>query len=165
MLLLSVFAPPRLASASDLYSYEDENGVLHLTNLTDAVRRQRRKGWKPFAQAGSEGFGGEVPVVLELKGKKRVLYPVDVGRYDHHFAAAAAHYRLPFALLKAVAKVESNFDARAVSRADAKGLMQLIDSTAARMNVTDPFDPRHGTLDFRTASWMALSGITIGSPC
>jgi soluble lytic murein transglycosylase-like protein len=38
--------------------------------------------------------------------------------------------------------VESNFDPRAVSPANARGLMQLIPPTAERMMVTDIFDPR-----------------------
>lgn len=127
------------AQASELYSYVDEDGVLHLTNVREAARG---RGWRVYEGSGPEGFGGKRPVVIELEGRERVAYPVDVTDYDDLFREAARHYRLPFAFLKAVAKVESNFDPRAVSRADAKGLMQLIDATAKRMRVSDPFDPR-----------------------
>jgi soluble lytic murein transglycosylase-like protein len=37
--------------------------------------------------------------------------------------------------------VESAYDARAVSKRGAAGLMQLMPPTAARFGVTDPFDP------------------------
>lgn len=45
-------------------------------------------------------------------------------------------------LLHAVIAVESGFDARAVSRKGAQGLMQLMPATARRFGVSDPFDPR-----------------------
>lgn len=65
-----------------------------------------------------------------------------VSRYEEHIREAATLYQIPVELVRAVIKVESNFDPRAISRADARGLMQLIPPTAARMMVTDVFDPR-----------------------
>jgi soluble lytic murein transglycosylase-like protein len=44
-------------------------------------------------------------------------------------------------LALSVIAVESNFDARARSHKDARGLMQLIPETAERFAVTDAFDP------------------------
>ncbi|MEI2260087.1 lytic transglycosylase domain-containing protein [Stenotrophomonas indicatrix] len=44
-------------------------------------------------------------------------------------------------LLHAIVQVESNYDARAVSRAGAAGLMQLMPATARRFGVNDRFDP------------------------
>ena len=67
-------------------------------------------------------------------------------RYDAHIREAAALYRIPAALIRAVIKVESNFDPRAVSPANAHGLMQMLPSTAERMMVTDIFDPRQSIL-------------------
>jgi len=61
--------------------------------------------------------------------------------FDGLIAQAAQRYDLDFALLKAVVQVESGFSANAVSPAGAKGLMQLMDSTAQAMDVADPFDP------------------------
>ncbi len=55
---------------------------------------------------------------------------------------AASRYGLDPALLAAVAKAESGFNPRAVSPAGAKGLMQLLDSTATSLGVYDPFDPQ-----------------------
>ena len=45
------------------------------------------------------------------------------------------------ALLKAVAKVESSFNPKAVSPKGALGLMQLLPTTAQLVGIKDPFDP------------------------
>jgi soluble lytic murein transglycosylase-like protein len=68
--------------------------------------------------------------------------PARYSRYDDHIRQAAALYQIPEELIRAVIRVESNFDPRAVSPANARGLMQLIPQTAERMMVTDIFDPR-----------------------
>jgi hypothetical protein len=49
-------------------------------------------------------------------------------------------------LIKAVMQQESGGNSNAVSSAGAKGLMQLIDSTANSLGVTDPFDPHQNAL-------------------
>jgi len=62
------------------------------------------------------------------------------GPYGALFQTAASKYGVPASVLQAVAKEESAFDPKAVSRAGAQGLMQLMPSTAAGLGV-DPFDP------------------------
>lgn len=137
--LAALALAPGVAEA-ELYSWVDEEGVLHLTNVAE----QARGGpYKIYDGEDAEGFGGQRPIVrLYEDGNSRVYYPVDVQRFDPLFREAADHYRLPFAFLKAIAKVESNFNPRAVSSKEAKGLMQLIAGTAEQVNVEDPFDPR-----------------------
>ncbi len=49
-------------------------------------------------------------------------------------------------LIKAVVQVESGGNSNAVSGAGAKGLMQLIDSTANSLGVNNPFDPHENAL-------------------
>jgi soluble lytic murein transglycosylase-like protein len=68
--------------------------------------------------------------------------PARYSRYDDHIRQAAVLYQIPEELIRAVIRVESDFDPRAVSPANARGLMQLIPETAERMLVTDIFDPR-----------------------
>lgn len=56
------------------------------------------------------------------------------------FNEAAETYQVPVKLLKAIAKAESGFDANAVSKAGAVGIMQLMPSTAESLGVTDSYD-------------------------
>lgn len=62
--------------------------------------------------------------------------------YQQLFLAAEQKYGVSADLLAAVAKQESNFNPRAVSRAGARGLMQLMPGTARSLGVTDSFDPK-----------------------
>lgn len=50
-------------------------------------------------------------------------------------------YGLESALVHAVIAVESSYNPKAVSKAGAAGLMQLMPDTARRYGVTDAFDP------------------------
>ncbi len=56
--------------------------------------------------------------------------------------AAAAHYNVDADLITSVIAAESNFDSRAISRRNARGLMQLLPQTAVRLGVQNIFDPR-----------------------
>jgi soluble lytic murein transglycosylase-like protein len=60
---------------------------------------------------------------------------------DPLIARTARRYDVHPALVKAVVAAESNFNADAVSRAGAQGLMQLMPATAKQMGVQAPFEP------------------------
>lgn len=61
--------------------------------------------------------------------------------FDSQIDRVAREAGLSPSLIKAVASVESAFDARAVSPKGARGLMQLMPATAKQYGVEDPFDP------------------------
>src|SRR5260370_11147961 len=55
--------------------------------------------------------------------------------------AAAKRYNVDADLITSVIAVESNFDPKAVSRKNARGLMQLLPETAAQLGVKNIDDP------------------------
>ena len=60
--------------------------------------------------------------------------------YDEYFNKASNTYNVDKRLLIAIAKTESDFNPKATSGAGAKGIMQLMDSTAKDLGVKDSYD-------------------------
>jgi soluble lytic murein transglycosylase-like protein len=62
--------------------------------------------------------------------------------YRELVEAAAARYKVDADLITSVIAAESNFDPKAVSPKNARGLMQLLPETAATLGVLDIYDPQ-----------------------
>jgi soluble lytic murein transglycosylase-like protein len=94
--------------------------------------------------------GGEVEIAASelIDVEPEDLFPVPPAanvdfqvRYAKLIHAAALKHGVDEKLIAQVIAAESNFDARAVSRKRALGLMQLLRETAARYAVVNVFDP------------------------
>jgi len=83
----------------------------------------------------------QIAVVPEAYTGKPLYLIADKILYDRMVNKIARTYGLESALLHAVISVESRYSPKAVSKAGAIGLMQLMPETARRYGVVDPLDP------------------------
>jgi soluble lytic murein transglycosylase-like protein len=134
--LLGSFAAPR-AWAAELYSYVDEDGVIHFSNAPSDRRYHRVAGRPSGGGIYRADAGGEARARPLAQTGSAALE-----QWREHIKAAAEKYQLPEALLLAVMAVESNFDPRALSEKGAVGLMQLMPGTAHDMYVSDAWAPQ-----------------------
>lgn len=123
---------------ADIYQWTDADGVVHFTNKPTG--NPTAKVYMKAAAAPPAAANAVRPGVTPFAPQDRD--PLRYTRFDEYIHQASALYQIPEPLVRAVIKVESDYDPRAVSYAGARGLMQLMPETAARMQVRDINDPR-----------------------
>jgi soluble lytic murein transglycosylase len=117
--LWSAFPP---AAGGDIYWFQDDLGVVHMSNVPVDARFQFKEKEK-------------------RQKETRILCGKSKKGYDRLIDKVARAEGLNSDLLRAVVETESNYDPNAVSKKGAVGLMQLMPETAQGMGVTDPFHP------------------------
>lgn len=126
-LLITFLLRPYILKAQ-LYKYIDVNGVIHYSD-------------KPFSQGrviySKDSIGNDNDINMDSTDEMFV---------DNIIYRASRLFEIDPALIKAIIKVESDFNPDAVSRAGAQGLMQLMPITAYNMDVTNPFDPEENII-------------------
>jgi soluble lytic murein transglycosylase len=108
-------------TTSPIHVYRNKQGTLLFTNVPN------QPGYRPFLFLQ--------PYVSRMTGKESA-------EFDRLIRAACTRYGVEFELVKAVIKAESAFNPWAISRAGARGLMQLMPETAADRGVADIHSPR-----------------------
>jgi soluble lytic murein transglycosylase len=114
------------ATAGAIYSFIDEKGVYHFTNVPVDPRFSKTE------------FTAE-SAIIHGKGSKKTSYSKK--KYHSIIRKAANSFGLDPALVKAVIRAESGGNPSAVSPKGALGLMQLMPGTAEELMVYDPLDP------------------------
>jgi Transglycosylase SLT domain len=138
--LLALLAAP---SARAEYIVLRSGERFHVTGyqlLGDKYRLQLQGGWVDVQTADVVKIEPEeifTPVVPDPPAA-----PPSAPPYRELVAAAASRYGVDAELISSVMEVESHFDAKAISPKNARGLMQLLPETAARLGVKDIFDPQ-----------------------
>lgn len=144
-------------AGADVYSWTDEDGVIHFTNKKPPAGKgwkkvlisEPEKGSKAAAQRGGCERCDKVPATDNS--------PERFTRYDAYIQEASELYRIPVPLIRAVIKVESDYDPKVVSAMDCKGLMQVHPEVEKDMGVQgDIFDPRTNIMaGTRLLRWLA----------
>ena len=117
-----------LEARADIFSFTDERGVVHFTNIPSLDRRYkliRREAGSSMPRSGQSWMPSEA----------------DIRRFTSIVEVAARSYGVEPALVHAVITAESGFNPNALSRKGASGLMQLMPDTARRYGVQNIFDP------------------------
>jgi soluble lytic murein transglycosylase-like protein len=132
--MLGAIAGP---AAADIYSFRDDRGVVHFTNTPDdnrykLVRREAGSAPQPVSTNAA------VPSVAS-----RVWMPPEetIRKFASIIEVASRTHGVEAALVHAVVSAESGYNPGAVSKAGARGLMQLMPDTAKRYGVRDIMDP------------------------
>ena len=121
-LLLYTLLPPA-AKADQIVVLLDEHGHKIYVNTGESTTRVdwMKRSFRPDAPADSLRIPANIDQLVEQ---------------------AASRHQMDPDLIRAVMRVESGFDPKAVSSKGAMGLMQLIPATAHRFGVVNPFDPK-----------------------
>ncbi len=112
----------------EIYAYV-ENGISYYTN-----RPSEDKAYRTIRPPSSP-TRRKIGKTSEKSSRRRPLAYVNI------INDVATTYQMNPELVKAIIKVESNYNYRAVSPKGAQGLMQLMPTTAKRFGVKDSFDP------------------------
>jgi soluble lytic murein transglycosylase len=110
---------------ADIYMYIDSEGVLHFTNTPTT---------------------SDYKLYIRERPRKKTLIDQMTSKYDPIIMEATETLGLSFPLVKAMIRVESNFDPTAVSRKGALGLMQIMPNNLEVLDISDPFDPRQNIM-------------------
>ena len=118
---------------ADLYGYVDEDGRAHMstTQIDERYKLFQRSASKP---------GNKAQTVVVVEPKMPKVSQRTIKLYNKQIVKVAKKYGIEPALVHAVILAESQYNADAISRRGAIGLMQLMPGTAERYKVSDAFD-------------------------
>jgi soluble lytic murein transglycosylase-like protein len=142
LLTAAAFAVSAGPALADIYSFKDENGVVHFTNMGALDKRYKLVRREAGSTPPTPSAAGN-PVYLPSQAS--------IQRYAGIIESAARAHGVDSALVHAVISAESGYNAAALSKAGARGLMQLMPDTARRygvQNIMDPTENIHGGVKY-----------------
>jgi soluble lytic murein transglycosylase-like protein len=126
---LGLVAP---AAMADMFTFRDENGVVHFTNIPNGDKRFKLLWKEPSNPAPAPSSFGRASNWLPSEAL--------IQQYSPMIERASLAYGVEKALVHAVISAESGYNPFAVSRTGATGIMQLMPDTAKRYGVKNRLD-------------------------
>lgn len=118
--------------------------------LYAAIERDREVKGEKSLKTENKKEAEPVKINVENIQKKQISPSNDslkrLEKYDNYIDEASKKYGIDKNIIRSVILTESAANPKAISRANAKGLMQLIDTTAEDMGVRNSFDPKQNIL-------------------
>lgn len=129
---LALIACMASSASADIYSYTDETGATHFSNVPNDRRYTLflKEQNKPHSQPS-----------IPIQTARTTFNHENKVRFHSLIQTAASIHAIDPSLLHAVILAESGYNPGALSRKGAVGLMQLMPETARRYGVSDPYDP------------------------
>jgi soluble lytic murein transglycosylase-like protein len=140
LLMLALLAAPALRAEYVVLRSGQRLTITGYQLLGDKYRLQMNGG---FVEVPST----EVVAIEPEEIFTPIVVPVAPGalaqntQFGQFIQSAATRFHVDADLISSVIAIESNFNPKAVSRRNARGLMQLIPGTANRLGVRNVFDP------------------------
>ncbi len=138
LLLLILLTAPALRAEYVVLRTGQRLKVTGYQLLGDKYHLQLSGGFVEIAVADVVAIEPEDVFAPVLAPSQPAVQPL----YRDLVEAAARRYNMDADLITSVIAVESNFDPNVVSRRNARGLMQLLPETAARLGVQNIYDPQ-----------------------
>lgn len=132
-------------AAANLYTFRGEENATYFTNVPG---EGRKKVQLTLNAAGHlrRSAGRQKRHSKARNGDVAPFFNPISRSYDSIILSASEKFAVDPDLVRAVIKAESNFNAGAVSRKGAQGLMQIMPRTADELGIIDAFDPEENIL-------------------
>ena len=138
-----------------VYYYQDETGKVHITDspahkgyrvIIPSVKEQMAisDGAPSNDKKNSKISVTDGEIKASIKNTR--FYDVDDSKFAPIISKHAIANNLPYNLVKAIIKAESDFNPSCTSRAGAMGLMQLMPKTAKIVGVNNAYDPEENVM-------------------
>jgi soluble lytic murein transglycosylase-like protein len=119
---------------ADIYSFVDDAGVTHFSNVPTDGRYRLVLAAPPEPASAPAAASGDTHWLQRSRA------------FDPYIESAAREAQVQPQLVRAIIVVESGFNPKAVSKKGAVGLMQVLPKTARRYGVSDAMDPKQNII-------------------
>jgi len=142
VILVGILVLWAVPARGQIVSYKDDNGKRVFIN-SDPTPTSRTFKTPPLLKTAANGMPQRTTLsTSQASTEMSAAELANRQKITDMIREVSARYNVDPALVRAVIQTESNWNASAVSRKGALGLMQLVPGTAQQLGVSNAFDPK-----------------------